>query len=192
MSNGPSSITSQSTNGGHVFANGGVNQCNETGTTSMSKLERPLPFSSTTDSSKTIDALETSDKQQNELLDLSSSRTSPPPVPASESHLSSLDPLLLPSQDFPLPSAAGTIRHERNHHNSSELITDDSTERKLASVQQKRSNDFHEVGKTQHVESVQTVASTAVTSSISKPSSNYNNQSQLAGPQKGIILDLAI
>ncbi|KAI3465549.1 hypothetical protein Pfo_022212 [Paulownia fortunei] len=189
LSNGPTGITSQSTNrihDNHVSASGGVNQYNETENTSLSKLEGLLPFSSPIDSSKNSGALGTRDIQQNEMLDSSNSAISLPSLPTSGSHFSSLDPVLLPSQDFPLPSAMGTTRREvGSQHTPVELIADNPTDRKSASaVQQKMPNDFQGVGKTQYVESVQTASSTIGVSSVSRPSSNYNNRSQVVGSQK--------
>lgn len=190
MSNCPSGITSQSTNSTHnnnVSASGSVNKFNGTGNTSMSKLEGLLPFSSPIDSTKNPDPLGTRDIQQNEMLDSSNSATALPSVSASGSHFSSLDPVLLPSQDFPLHSTMGTTRHKVGSHRTPvELNADNPTERNSASgVQQKMPNDLPGVGKTQYLEIVQTTSSTIGVSSVSRPSSNYNNRSHVVGPQKG-------
>lgn len=58
-------------------------------------------------------------------------------------------------------------------------------------------NDLQRVGKSQHLESTQAPSSTVSVSSGSRPSSNYNNRSQVIGPQKGmhicgVILEVGI
>lgn len=58
----------------------------------------------------------------------------------------------------------------------------------ITNSQQKMANDFQGVGKNQHLESIQT-ASTVGVSTVSRPSSNYNNRSQVIGPQKGMCFD---
>ncbi|KAL0320041.1 UNVERIFIED_CONTAM: hypothetical protein Sradi_5265600 [Sesamum radiatum] len=187
VSNGPSGITSPSTNSicdNHVSASGGVDQYNETGITSMRKLEGPLTFSSPIDSSSIPDTPGTRDIQKNEMLDSSKPAKSPPPAPGSGSHFSSLDPVQ--SIDFPLPSAMGAIIGETgNQQIAIELIADNLTERKSASaMQEKMPNDFQGVGNTQNSVSMGTASSTFGVSSVSRPSSNYNNPSQVVGPQK--------
>ncbi|KAK4429219.1 GBF-interacting protein 1 [Sesamum alatum] len=186
VSNGPSGITSQSANSicdNHVSASGGVDQYNEVGITSMRKLEGPLTFSSI-DSSKIPDTPGTRDIQKNEMLDSSNRAIYPPPAPGSGSHFSSLDPV--PSLDFPLPSAMGAISVEAgNQQIVIELIADNVAERKSTSaMQQKMPNDFQGVGNTQTSVSMKTVSSTFGVSSVSRPSSNYINPSQVVDPQK--------
>ncbi|KAL0405144.1 UNVERIFIED_CONTAM: GBF-interacting protein 1 [Sesamum latifolium] len=187
VSNGPSGITSQSTNSicdNHVSASGGVDQYNETGITSMRKLEGPLTFSSPIDSSSIPDTPGTRVIQKNEMLDSSKPATSPPLALGSGSHFSSLDPM--PSIDFPLPSAMGAVIGEAgNQQIAIELIADNLAERKSASaMQEKMPNDFQGVGNTQNSVSMGTASSTFGVSSVSRPSSNYNNPSQVVGPQK--------
>ncbi|KAL0301684.1 UNVERIFIED_CONTAM: GBF-interacting protein 1 [Sesamum radiatum] len=152
VSNGPSGITSQSTNSicdNHVSASGG-----------------------------------TRDIQKNEMLDSNKPAKSPPPAPGSVSHFSSLDPV--PSVDFALPSAMGAISGEAgNQQIAIELIAGNLAERKSASaMQEKMPNDFQGVGNTQNSVSMGTASSTFGVSSVSRPSSNYNNPSQVVGPQK--------
>lgn len=67
----------------------------------------------------------------------------------------------------------------------------------IANIEQKMSNDLQRVGKSQHLESTQAPSSTVSVSSGSRPSSNYNNRSQVIGPQKGthicdVILEVDI
>ncbi|KAI3457701.1 hypothetical protein Pfo_014364 [Paulownia fortunei] len=196
VSNGPSGITSQSTNVVHEIhasASGGVSQSNTTA--SMSKSEGPLPLSSPIDSIKNPSAPGTKDIQQHQMLELSNSAASIPSAPASGSHFSSSDTVLLPSQDLPVPSAVGTIGCEvGSQHAPAALIDDNPAESKSASakistsevgitnLQQKMPTDYQGVGKNQHLESIQTASSTVGT--VSRPSSNYNNRSQVIGPQK--------
>ncbi|KAK6142364.1 hypothetical protein DH2020_022712 [Rehmannia glutinosa] len=186
-------LASQSTNSiceDHVSASGGVNQYNETGNTSKSKLEGSLLLSSSIDSSNNRAAL-ARDVLQNEMLDSSNSAISPTSIPASGSHFSSLDPVLLPSQDVPLPSALGTVGHKvGSKHTPGELIADNPWRKSASSVQQ-IPNYFQGVGKTRYVESVQSASSTIGISSVTRPSSSYENRSQVVGPQKGINLDEA-
>ncbi|KAK6142349.1 hypothetical protein DH2020_022697 [Rehmannia glutinosa] len=181
-----SGVTSQSTNSiceNHVSASGGVNQYNETGNTSKSKLEGSLLLSSSIDSSNNRAAL-ARDVLQNEMLDSSNSAISPTSIPASGSHFSSLDPVLLPSQDVPLPSAVGTVGHKvGSKHTPGELIADNPWRKSASSVQQ-IPNDFQGVGKTRYVESVQSASCTIGISSVTRPSSNYENRSHVVGPQK--------
>ncbi|KAK6141272.1 hypothetical protein DH2020_024988 [Rehmannia glutinosa] len=95
-----------------------------------------------------------------------------------------LDPVLLPSQDIPLPSALGTVGHKvGSKHTPGELIADNPWRKSASSVQQ-IPNDFQGVGKTRYVESVQSASSTIGISSVTRPSSNYENRSQVVGPQK--------
>ncbi|KAK4386312.1 GBF-interacting protein 1 [Sesamum angolense] len=187
VSKGPSGITSQSTNSicdNHMSASGGVDQYNETGITSMHKLEGPLTFSSPIHSSSILDTPGTRDIQKNEKLDSNKPAKSPPPAPGSVSHFSSLD--LVPSVDSALPSAMGAISGEAgNQQIAIELIADNLAERKSASaMQEKMPNDFQGVGNTQNSVSMGTASSTFGVSSVSRPSSNYNNPSQVVGPQK--------
>lgn len=58
----------------------------------------------------------------------------------------------------------------------------------IADIAQKMPNDLQKVGKNQHVESTQAPSSAVSVSSGSRPSSNYNNRSQVIGPQKGMHL----
>lgn len=54
-----------------------------------------------------------------------------------------------------------------------------------AIVQGKLPSKVHVVGKNYHLESSQNATSVHSSSSVSRPSSNYNNRSQVIGPQKG-------
>lgn len=58
----------------------------------------------------------------------------------------------------------------------------------ITNIEQKIPNDLQRVGKNQHLEPTQTPSPTVTVSSGSRPSSNYNNRSQVIGPQKGMYL----
>ncbi|KAL8474011.1 hypothetical protein ACS0TY_030748 [Phlomoides rotata] len=173
LSNGPSGVTSQSTNVMHdnqSSVGGAGNQPNTTG--SLNKLEKPLLLSSSIDSIKKSYAPGTKEIKQ-QMLELTDNAASIRPAPASESYISYSDPVVLPSQDLPLPSAVGSQRVP------GELTDDKPTENKSNSVKLS-TPEVQGVGKNQHLESVQITSST----SASRPSSNYNNRSQVIGPQK--------
>ncbi|PIN20358.1 hypothetical protein CDL12_06949 [Handroanthus impetiginosus] len=183
ISYGPSGVSWQSINSlseNHT-ATGLVNQPNETGLSSITKLEEPLSFSSALDSNESLDALGTRDMQHNEMLGTNNSAISIPSAPA----ILSSDPVLLPSQNLPLPSSMGAARDEvGNQHTPVELIEDNPTDRKSDSpLQQKMPNDFQGVGKTQYLGSLQTAFSAIGVASVSSPSTNYNGWSQVIGPQ---------
>ncbi|KAG8387169.1 hypothetical protein BUALT_Bualt03G0225200 [Buddleja alternifolia] len=195
VSNGPSGITTQSTKVMH-HAGEGAKQSSATGNASMSKLEGPPSLTSPIDSFKKPIAPWAKDIQQHKMLDLSNSGTSIPSAPASRSYFSSSDHVTLPSQDVPLPDAVGSTRRElESQRTPVELISDDFTGSKPASaristpedgikLQEKIPDDFQEVGKNQNLESLHAASSTVAVSTISRPSSNYNNRPQVIGPQK--------
>ncbi|KAH6756910.1 hypothetical protein C2S53_006712 [Perilla frutescens var. hirtella] len=181
ISNCPSGITSQSTNANKdniAWANGSVNKFNRTKTSSVSKLEEPLPFSSPNDSNKNLVVSGPRNMQQIKMLDSSNSAISLPSVSDSGSQISSLDPLPLPSQDFPLLSAVNTKRCKvGSDHILVEQNADNPSERNIViTVPQKMPNDFPGVGKNHHLENMQTAPS--------RPSSDYDIQSQVIVPQK--------
>lgn len=74
------------------------------------KSEKPLQVSSPIDSLKNPHAPQMKDIQQHEMLESADNAASV--YSASGSYLSSSDPLLLPSQDSPPPSALGSSQHE--------------------------------------------------------------------------------
>lgn len=92
LSNGPSWNTPQSANPSAVHI----------------KSEKPLPVSSPIDSAKNLNASQQEDIQQHQMVESSENAVSI--LSASGSHLSSSDPVLLPSQDSPPPSAVGSVR----------------------------------------------------------------------------------
>ncbi|KAL6554463.1 hypothetical protein OROMI_020136 [Orobanche minor] len=179
VSNGPSGITSHSTDviqENHASEGEGVDQ---SGTTDVGSI-------------KSSNAPGTMDLKQQQLLELSNSAASLPSRPAAVAYFSSSDTVPLPSQDSQLSSAASTIRRELGTEcTPAERLGDNLTESKSASVkifasevditnlEQKMPNDLQESGKNQHLEFMQTTSST-----VSTPSSNYNYSSQVIGPQK--------
>lgn len=94
LSNGPSGNTPQSANATAVPL----------------KSEKPLAVASPVDSAKNLNAPRVKDIQQYQIVESSENAASI--LSASGSHLSSSDPVLLPSQDSPPPSAVGSIHRE--------------------------------------------------------------------------------
>ncbi|KAH6785195.1 hypothetical protein C2S51_037650 [Perilla frutescens var. frutescens] len=162
------------------------------------KLEKPPLVSSPIDSVKNPYAPRVKDIQQPQILESSDIAASIPSASASGSYFSSPDPVLTPSQDSPPPSAVGSIQHEVGSQQApGEMVDDKPMGNKSASpeilatlevgitnIEQKMPNDLQRVGKNQHLESTQTPSSAGSVSSGSRPSSNYNNRSQVIGPQK--------
>lgn len=180
--NSPSGITPQTANATAIH----------------NKSEKPLQVSSPIDTVKTSYAPRMKDIQQHQILESSDNAASIPS--ASGSYFSSSDPVLLPSQDSPPPSAVGSSRREVGSQRApGEMIDNKPTGDKSASpeilatsevvitnIEQKIPNDLQRVGKNQHLEPTQTPSPspTVTVSSGSRPSSNYNNRSQVIGPQK--------
>lgn len=94
MPNSPSGITPQTANA----------------TAIDNKSEKPLQVSSPIDTVKTSYAPRMKDIQQHQIQESSDNAASIPS--ASGSYFSSSDPVLLPSQDSPPPSAVGSSRRE--------------------------------------------------------------------------------
>ncbi|KAL3821617.1 hypothetical protein ACJIZ3_007522 [Penstemon smallii] len=198
LSNGPSATTSQPTNAIYenlASATGGANQSNATSNPCMSKSETPLPLSTPVDSNTNLNAVSTRDIQLHPMLDLSNTAKSIPSAPASVSCFSSSDPVLLPSQELPL-HAVGTIRREVGTQHTPVEQIDKPTDSKSSSakksesevgssnLQQKMADEFQGVEKNRHLEPVQPASSTIGVSTASRPSSNYNNRTQVIGSQK--------
>ncbi|XP_060186953.1 GBF-interacting protein 1-like isoform X3 [Lycium barbarum] len=122
-----------------------------------------------------------------------SSRTlsSPPPT---GTYLSASDPVLLPSQDSRPAGVVGTVRREiGSQHSPVEHVSSNSNGSKKTNaisdagssdIQVKMPSKFQGSGKNQLQEYSQTASSTHGGSSVSRPSSNYNNRSQTIGLQK--------
>ncbi|KAL7086496.1 hypothetical protein ACP275_13G006000 [Erythranthe tilingii] len=194
VSNGPSGIIPKSTSvvhDNHVSAGGGVDESNTTA--SLSKSEGPLLLSSPVDSIKNPNGPGTKYNQQHQKLELSNNAAPNPSAPPMGSIFSSSDPVLLPSQDLPPPSIRREVGSQRV---PTELIDDNPNENKTASarisssdvgvatLQQKVAKDSQVVGKNQHLD-MPAASSALGASTVSRPSSNYNNRSQVTGSQKG-------
>ncbi|KAL1555432.1 GBF-interacting protein 1-like isoform X3 [Salvia divinorum] len=173
VSNGPSGITPRSANPIAIH----------------NKSEKPLLVPSSIDSVKNPNTPPAKGTHQHQKLESSENGASIPL--ASGSYFSSSDPVLLPSQESPPPSAVGNIPHEVGSQQAPDQMVDNkptgnkstSPEILAASevgfaIEQKMPNDLQRVGKNQHLES------TVGISSGSRPSSNHNNRSQVIGPQK--------
>ncbi|XP_075476065.1 GBF-interacting protein 1-like isoform X2 [Primulina tabacum] len=161
VSNGPSSITTQSTREIHASASGSVNQSEATENASMNKLEGPLPISSPLDCVKKARNPEIGDIHQQQNLSFINSTLVASPSAAGSSNSS--DPLQFPSQDLLLPTAVASITSEVGSPHTHEVITDNNTEINSVSagtsssrsgssnLHLKITNEHHVVGKNQHV-----------------------------------------
>ncbi|XP_073306968.1 GBF-interacting protein 1-like isoform X4 [Primulina huaijiensis] len=195
VSNGPSSITTQSTREIHASASGSVNQSEANENASMNKLEGPLPISSPLDCVRKARNPEIGDIHQQQNLSFINSTLMASPSAAGS--FNSSDPLPFPSQDLPLPTAVASITSEVGSPHTHEVITDNNTEINSVSagtsascsgstnLHQKITNELHVVGKNQRVVFLPIGSSTTGASSVSStPSFKYNNRSQVIGPQK--------
>ncbi|CAH9060690.1 unnamed protein product [Cuscuta europaea] len=108
---------------------------------------------------------------------------------SSDTHLSASDPVLLPSQDSKPVGALGGIKSEVQRGSAAvaaifnDTITTSETSEVQSNVQVKKPTPFQGTGKNKLVVSSQ-VDSSHAGSSLGRPSSNYNNRSQVIGPQK--------
>lgn len=134
--NGPSAITSRSTNiihENHASERAGVNESTVTGNVSISKLEEKHHLKAPVDLITNPSAFGTKAMQQHKLLN-ENKITSILSGPPSGSYFSSSDPVLLPSQDVPHHGAVGPIQREVGMDRTPvKPITDDSTEKELPS-----------------------------------------------------------
>ncbi|XP_073027846.1 uncharacterized protein [Primulina eburnea] len=196
VSNGPSSITTQSTHEIHGSASRSVKQSEVAVNASINKLEGPLPISSPIDSVRKASNPEIGDIHQQQKLSLKNCTLIASQSPAG-SYNSSSDPVLFRSQDLPLPTAVGSISREVGSPHTHEVLADTNTEINSVSagisdsgsgssnLPPKITNELHVVGKNQHVEFLPIGYSTMGVSSVSsRPASNYNNRFQIIGPQK--------
>ncbi|KAL3646147.1 hypothetical protein CASFOL_011327 [Castilleja foliolosa] len=187
VSNGPSGITSPSINvinENHATAVEGVNKSN----------------ASVIGSIQNTNASGAKDKMQHQMLELSNSSASIPSPPDAGFCFTSSDTVPLPSQDLQFSVAVGTVQREVGTKPLDVNLTESksataktclmgmnslksviaASEVGITNLEQKMPNDFEGVGKNQHLESTQTASS-----AVSRPSSNYNNRSQVIGSQKG-------
>ncbi|KAL9144902.1 hypothetical protein ABFS82_13G005500 [Erythranthe guttata] len=174
VSNGPSGIIPKITSvihDNHVSAGGGVDESNTTA--SLSKSEGPFLLSSP------VDSIKNPNGQGTKYNQLSNNAAPIPSAPPMGSIFSSSDPVLLPSQDIPPPS----IRREVGSQRVPTELTDASSDVAVATLQQKVPKDSQVVGKNQHLD-MPAASSALGASSVSRPSSNYNNRSQVTGSQK--------
>ncbi|CAA0836997.1 Kinase-related protein of unknown function (DUF1296 [Striga hermonthica] len=168
-SNGPSGITSQSIN--IVHENHGE------GTISIGSV-------------KSADALGGKDIKQHQIRDSNCTASVPAPL-AAGSYSSSSDTVQLPSQQSQLPNAVGSIERDLGSQGASiqqldNNLTDKPSSAKISAseagtttLEKMVQNEFQGVVKNQLSESMQTTSS-----ANSRPSSNYNNRSQVIGSQK--------
>ncbi|CAK8537724.1 unnamed protein product [Lathyrus sativus] len=139
-----------------------------------------------------VDSASSSDKSNQ--VATSASETGPA---SSSAHFSSSDPVLVPTDNSWLPGVVGAIRCEvGSQHSLGESNAVNSAKNKLTaasetgspSVQEKIQGKSPRVAKNYGNETPSPSASVTLGSpSVSRPSSNYNNQSQqLNGPQKAV------
>ncbi|XP_041007038.1 GBF-interacting protein 1-like isoform X5 [Juglans microcarpa x Juglans regia] len=125
----------------------------------------------------------------------SSSNCSVSTIPSSSSAIcfSSLDPVLVPSNDSRLPGAAGAIKREEGSNQppgepNTLILAENNTASEIgsSSIQGKVLSKSPGAGKNQPVESSQPSPTLTHSSSlVSRPSSNYNSRPhQIIGPQK--------
>ncbi|KAK4369279.1 hypothetical protein RND71_013071 [Anisodus tanguticus] len=113
--------------------------------------------------------------------------------PPSGAYLSASDPVLLPSQDSRPAGVVGTVRREVGSQLPVDHVSSNSNGSKKttaisdagsSNIQVKIPSKFQGPGKNQLQEYSQIASSTHGGSSVSRPSSNYNDRSQTVGPQK--------
>lgn len=132
------------------------------------------------------------DQSRKKVSSSSNSTTVQSPGP----YFSASHPVPSPLQDSQHPNAVGTIWHEvgsqrtyteqaPSHFDKSKLTSAAASDPGSSIVQGKLPSKVHVVGKNHYlVESSQNATSVHASSSVSRPSSNYNNRSQVIGPQK--------
>ncbi|KZV20928.1 hypothetical protein F511_08842 [Dorcoceras hygrometricum] len=164
VSNGPSSITTQSTHEVNTSASGSINQCEGNVNASINKLEGTQPISSLVDSVRMASNPGIGDIHQQQKMDS--------------------------KNNLQLPTAVGSITLEVGSPHSHEVLTDNNSEiiasgSGSSNPQQKITDELHVVAKNPHAEFLPIGSSTMCASSVSiRPSSNYNNRSPTIGPTK--------
>ncbi|XP_055810707.1 GBF-interacting protein 1-like isoform X2 [Solanum dulcamara] len=178
----------------HASAGRGIKQSEPTAGAGSIKSEEPLQSPSHDANRSPRVSAATMDMLGQKIPNSSNSSTSFSSPPSSGAYFSASDPVLLPSHDSRLPGAVGTIRREVSiqrapfehlptSSNGSKTATEVSDSRS-STEQVNMSSKFLGSGKNQLPESPQSASSAQGVSSLSRPTSNYNNRSPLVGPQK--------
>ncbi|KAK6789681.1 hypothetical protein RDI58_013481 [Solanum bulbocastanum] len=178
----------------HASAGRGIKQSEATAGAGSVKSDEPLQSASHDANRNPRVSVETRDMLGQKMPNFSNSSTSLSSPHSSGAYFSASDPVLLPSHDSRPPGAVGTIRREvgsqrapfenlPTNSNGSKTATEVSDSRS-STVQVNMSSKFQGPGKNQLPENPQSASSAQGVSSRSRPTSNYNNQSPLVGPQK--------
>ncbi|MCD9646128.1 hypothetical protein HAX54_035696 [Datura stramonium] len=172
----------------HASAGRGIKQSEATAGAVSIKSEEPLQSASHDANRSPRVSAGTRDMLRQKMPNISNSSTS-----LSGAYFSASDPVLLPSHDSRPPGAVGTIRREVSGQrapfehvpsNSNGSKTATVSDSRSSTVQVNMSSKFQGPGKNQLPESPQSASSAQGVSSLSRPTSNYNNRSPLVGPQK--------
>ncbi|XP_070030493.1 GBF-interacting protein 1-like isoform X5 [Nicotiana tabacum] len=177
----------------HASAGRGIKQSEATAGAGSVKSEEPLHTPSHGAGKSPRVSVGTRDTLGQTMPNSSNSSTSLSSPPSSGAYFSASDPVLLPSHDLRPPGAVGTIRREvGGQHVSSDHVPTNSIGSKATTAvsdsrnstpQVKMSSKFQGPGKNQLPDFSQCASSAQGVSSLSRPSSNYNNR-PLVGPQK--------
>ncbi|KAL3337615.1 hypothetical protein AABB24_029979 [Solanum stoloniferum] len=178
----------------HASAGRGIKQSEATAGAGSIKSEEPLQSASHDANRSPRVSVGTRDMLGQKMPNFSNSSTSLSSPPSSGAYFSAYDPVLLPSHDSRPPGAVGTIRREvgsqrapfenlPTNSNGSKTATEVSDSRS-STVEVNMSSKFQGPGKNQLPENPQSASSAQGVSSLSRPTSNYNNRSPLVGPQK--------
>lgn len=178
----------------HASAGRGIKQSEATAGAGSIKSEEPLQSASHDANRSPRVSVGPRDMLGLKMPNFSNSSTSLSSPPSSGAYFSASDPVLLPSHDSRPPGTVGTIRREvgsqrapfenlPTNSNGSKTVTEVSDSRS-STVQVNMSSKFQGPGKNQLPENPQSASSAQGVSSLSRPTSNYNNRSPLVGPQK--------
>ncbi|KAH0671310.1 hypothetical protein KY285_025524 [Solanum tuberosum] len=178
----------------HASAGRGIKQSEATAGAGSIKSEEPLQSASHDANRSPRVSVGPRDMLGQKMPNFSNSSTSLSSPPSSGAYFSASDPVLLPSHDSRPPGTVGTIRREvgsqrapfenlPTNSNGSKTATEVSDSRS-STVQVNMSSKFQGPGKNQLPENPQSASSAQGVSSLSRPTSNYNNRSPLVGPQK--------
>ncbi|TMX03727.1 hypothetical protein EJD97_014618 [Solanum chilense] len=178
----------------HASAGRGIKQSETTAGADSIKSEEPLQSASHDAKRSPRVSVGTRDMLGQKMPNFSNSSTSLSSPPSSGAYFSASDPVLLPSHDSRPLGAVGTIRREvgsqrapfenfPTNSNGSKTATEVSDSRSSI-VQANMSSKFQGLVKNPLLENPQSASSALGVSSLSRPTSNYNNRSPLVGPQK--------
>ncbi|XP_015076394.1 GBF-interacting protein 1-like isoform X1 [Solanum pennellii] len=178
----------------HASAGRGIKQSEATAGAGSIKSEEPLQSASHDANRSPRVSVGTRDMLGQKMPNFSNSSTSLSSPPSSGAYFSASDPVLLPSHDSRPLGAVGTIRREvgsqrapfenfPTNSNGSKTATEVSDSRS-STVQANMSSEFQGLVKNPLLENPQSASSAQGVSSLSRPTSNYNNRSPLVGPQK--------